>query len=68
MAAKLCHDVPIPLKDVMGELEKEVILLVLDKVEGNQRDAANVLGMKYTTLYQKLKRHRIRVRKTSIIE
>jgi DNA-binding NtrC family response regulator len=68
MAAKLCHDVPIPLKDFMGELEKEVILLVLHKVGGNQRGAANILGMKHTTLHQKLKRYQIRVRKTSSIE
>jgi len=56
------------LKDVMGALEKEIILGVLDKVAGNQRNAAKVLGLKHTTLNEKLKRHQIRVKKMLIVE
>lgn len=68
VAAELCRAVPIPLKDVMGALEKEIILGVLDKVAGNQRNAAKVLGLKHTTLNEKLKRHQIRVKKMLIVE
>ena len=58
----------VPLKVVIGELEKKVIVDVLSEVNGNQKDAARILGMKYTTLNEKVKRYQIRVRRISIIE
>lgn len=61
-------EAPVPLKAVIGELEKKVIIDVLNEVNGNQKDAARILGMKYTTLNEKVKRYQIRVRKISIIE
>jgi len=67
MAVRLSHEAPLHLKDVIGELEKEIILRVLKEAEGNQKDAALVLGMKYTTLNEKLKRYGIRVKRVSTI-
>jgi tetratricopeptide (TPR) repeat protein len=67
VAVRLSHETPIPLKDVIGELEKKVIVQVLNEVEGNQKDAARILGMKYTTLNEKLKRYGIRVKRFSLI-
>lgn len=67
VAVRLSHETPIPLKDVIGELEKKVIVQVLSEVDGNQKDAAETLGMKYTTLNEKLKRYGIRVRRVSMI-
>lgn len=61
-------EAPVPLKAVIGELEKKVIVDILSKVNGNQKNAAKILGMKYTTLNEKVKRYQIRVRKISIIE
>ena len=67
VAVRLSHETPIALKDVIGELEKKVIVQVLNEVEGNQKDAARILGMKYTTLNEKLKRYGIRVKRFSLI-
>ncbi|MCJ7565493.1 MAG: hypothetical protein MUP52_13020 [Candidatus Aminicenantes bacterium] len=51
---------PIVLKELIAQIEKDIILLILDKVQGNQKKAAYVLGMKYTTLYRKLGKYHIR--------
>jgi DNA-binding NtrC family response regulator len=67
MAVRLSHEAPLHLKDVIGELEKEIILRVLKEAEGNQKDAALILGMKYTTLNEKLKRYGVRVKRVSTI-
>jgi hypothetical protein len=66
-AVRLCHEPFIPLKDVIRELEKEAILHALNEVEGNRRDAATILGMKYTTLHEKLRRLGIRLKRVSMI-
>lgn len=47
----------------MKDLEKRLILSVLRKVAGNQKEAANILGIKYTTLNMKIKRYGIPLRK-----
>jgi len=67
MAVRLSHEKQIPLKDVIEELEKQIILCVLNEVEGSQKDAAEILGTKYTTLNEKLKRYGIRVKRVSKI-
>ena len=68
VAVRLSHDTPISLKDVIGEIEKKVIVQVLNAVGGSQKDAARILGMKYTTLCEKLKRYHIRVKRIPMIE
>jgi transcriptional regulator with GAF, ATPase, and Fis domain len=65
MAVRLSQEAPISLKDFMGELEKEVILQVLNHVDGKQTDAARILGMKHTTLHQKIRRYGIRITRVS---
>jgi DNA-binding protein Fis len=40
-------------------LEKKLILSVLKKVNGNQKEAAGLLGIKYTTLNEKIRRYKI---------
>lgn len=57
---------PLQLKKVMQEVEKGIILRVLEKTGGNQRHAAKVLGLKYTTLNEKVKRYQIRFQKKPI--
>lgn len=68
VTVRLSEEAPIHLKDVIGELEKKVIVQVLSDVDGNQKNAAKILGMKYTTLNEKVKRYHIKVRKISVIE
>lgn len=58
-----CRENPIFLKHLMDSIEKCIIMKVLTKVQGNQKEAAKVLGIKYTTLNQKIKKYGIRFRR-----
>lgn len=53
----------IPLKELINSIEKSVILRTLSRVNGNQKDAAKILGVKYTTLNEKVKKYNINFRK-----
>ncbi|MGZ5514898.1 MAG: helix-turn-helix domain-containing protein [Candidatus Aminicenantales bacterium] len=44
------------LRDAMGRLERDIILHVLTQTNGNQHEAAEILGVKPTTLHYKLRR------------
>ncbi len=48
-----------PLKELIDQLERTLILSVLSKFEGNQRKTAKFLRLKPTTLHEKMKRHNI---------
>ena len=50
-----------PLKKLLGLVEKNLIMDVLHQVNGNQRAAGKILGLKSTTLSAKLKRYGIQV-------
>ncbi len=56
----------LQLKKLMQEVEKGIILRILDRTGGNQRLAAKLLGLKYTTLNEKVKRYHIRFQKRPI--
>lgn len=58
-----CKQQPVQLKPLLDAIEKCLILKVLDKASGNQKEAARILGVKYTTLNQKVKKHGIRFRR-----
>ncbi len=49
------------LKKLLGLVEKNIIVDVLHRVDGNQRAAGRILGIKCTTLSAKLKRYGIQV-------
>lgn len=49
------------LKKLLGLVEKNIIMDVLHQVNGNQRAAGKILGLKSTTLSAKLKRYGIQV-------
>jgi DNA-binding NtrC family response regulator len=52
----------IPLKEFMESLERSIILRVLGRVGGNQREAAKILGLKSTTLNEKIRKYKIPLR------
>jgi len=58
-----CKRSPVQLKLLLDAIEKCLILKVLEKASGNQKEAARILGIKYTTLNQKVKKHGIRFRR-----
>lgn len=49
----------VPLKNILTGLEKRIIIRVLDRTGGNQKEAAGLLGIKYTTLNEKIKKYGI---------
>ena len=54
---------PLGLKGLIDELEKRIIITVLARVHGNQKEAARALGLKYTTLNEKVKKFGIHFRR-----
>lgn len=58
----------VPLKKFMKIMERNIILRALDKAYGDQKKAAEILGMKYTTLNEKIKRYQIRIQKLAVPE
>ena len=61
-----CREKPVFLKDLMDQIERCVIYRVLCMTRGNQKQAAMALGIKYTTLNEKLKKYGIRLQKTPV--
>jgi DNA-binding NtrC family response regulator len=57
----------IDLKEFLEELERTLIIKTLSKFNGNQKDSARFLGIKYTTLHEKIRRYNIHFRKEPVI-
>ena len=57
---RLCSEKDMPLKEFIEELERRLIIRTLFRANGNRKQAAKLLGIKYTTLHEKLKKHKIR--------
>jgi DNA-binding NtrC family response regulator len=53
----------IPLKKLMDSVERNIIIRTLSKVNGNQKRASRVLGVKHTTLNEKIKKYKIHLSK-----
>ena len=49
----------IELKDFINSLERAVLVKMLDRFNGNQKDTAKFLGVNHTTLNQKVRKHQI---------
>jgi DNA-binding protein Fis len=54
-----CVRQKVPFKQLMGSVEKTILIRVLSQCKGHQRSAAKLLGMKHTTLNEKLKKYNI---------
>lgn len=54
------------LSDIIASFEKEILLKTLSRFNGNVKDSAHFLGLKYTTLHQKMKKYHISFRKLPI--
>ena len=48
-----------PLREIMGEVEKNVVRETLKKAQGSRNKAAKILQIEPRTLYNKLKEHQI---------
>ena len=52
------------LRNFLDKLERAVLIKTLSVFNGKQKDAAAFLDMNYTTLNEKIKRHKITIRKS----
>ena len=50
----------VPFKELIDSVEKNILIRILSQCKGCQKSAAKFLGIKYTTLNEKLKRYNIR--------
>ena len=58
-----CFEQHIPLKELVESFERAVLIKVLSRFNGNQRQSAKYLGMKSSTLNEKIKKHNIHFKK-----
>ncbi|MGB3861165.1 MAG: helix-turn-helix domain-containing protein [Candidatus Aminicenantaceae bacterium] len=49
----------IDLKAFLNSLERAILVKMLDRFNGNQKDTATFLGVNHTTLNQKVRKHKI---------
>ncbi len=56
----------VPLKELMNMVERAILIRTLSQLNGNLKNAAKSLGLKYTTLHEKIKKYNIRFRKELI--
>jgi DNA-binding protein Fis len=49
----------IDLKEFISSLERAILVKMLNKFNGNQKDTAAFLGINHTTLNQKVRKHKI---------
>jgi len=56
----------VPLKELMNIVERAILIRTLSQLNGNLKNAAKFLGLKYTTLHEKMKKYNIRFRKEPI--
>jgi DNA-binding NtrC family response regulator len=49
----------IPLKEFLDDFERNILLTCLRLTHGNQRNAAALLGLKPTALFEKMRKHGI---------
>lgn len=52
------HDT-IELKDFINSLERAILVRMLERFNGNQKDTAKFLSINHTTLNQKVRKHKI---------
>lgn len=59
---RLCSVNTMPLREFIEDLERRLIIRTLFRSNGNRKEAAKLLGIKYTTLHEKLKKYNIHFR------
>ncbi|HOW43812.1 MAG TPA: helix-turn-helix domain-containing protein [Candidatus Aminicenantes bacterium] len=55
-----------PLKEFLDEFEKRILRACLTLTQGHQRNAAAILGVKYTALFEKMRKHCINGRQMKL--
>lgn len=61
-----CMKQRVPLKKLIHRLEKTILIRTLSRFNGNQKSAAEFLGLKPTTLNEKVKKYNIHFQKKPV--
>jgi transcriptional regulator with GAF, ATPase, and Fis domain len=61
---RVCINKSVPLGVLMNTVERSILIRTLAMVDGCQKEAAKLLGLKYTTLNEKVKKYKIRIKKS----
>jgi DNA-binding NtrC family response regulator len=61
--ARFCQEDIFPLRDLINIFERAVLIKSLSSFNGNQKKTADYLGLKLSTLNEKIKKHNIQFRK-----
>jgi DNA-binding NtrC family response regulator len=61
-----CMNQKVPLKKLITRLEKTILIRTLSRFNGNQKSAAEFLGLKPTTLNEKVKKYKIHFQKRPV--
>jgi len=62
------HYKNIPLKEFTDDLEKNILLACLRLTHGSQRNAADMLSLKPTALFEKMRKHGINGKRIKLSE
>ena len=57
----------VSLANIMINFEKAILMRALSQFHGNLKKTSIFLGIKYTTLHQKMKKHNIYIRKSPFL-
>lgn len=57
-----------PLKNFLSYVELSLLVLTLQKCKGNRRKAAKILGIRNTTLHEKMKRYSLGLHKVLVFD
>lgn len=60
---RFCREDLFPLKNLITIFERAVLIKCLSNHNGNQKKTADFLGLKLSTLHEKIKKHNIHFRK-----
>jgi DNA-binding protein Fis len=61
-----CVKNEISFRELMDQLERAFLVRILSEMNGNQKLASEILGIKHTTLHEKVKKHRIQFKKDTL--
>jgi DNA-binding NtrC family response regulator len=56
----------VPFRELMDQLERSFLKRILSEMNGNQKVTSEVLGIKHSTLNEKIKRYGIQFKKNSL--
>ena len=59
----LCINEKTSLRNLINEIERSILIQILKRFNGSQKKAAEFLGIKPSTLCEKLKRYKVRFEK-----